>query len=187
METNSRSRFRLTAGLMVFALLTSGCSVLLPRVGGSGGGGAPCHEGTWELTGQQISDAVTSIFGDLTVTPDDDGMTLELRADDTFTFSGEQTLGVSGTTPYGVVNGVVNADASVEGTYSVGTNTLSFDLESISGSGSFSGTVNGMPFSGSLSLAQSGLDDVYGLSGTATTSCSASLLTLDFGDIEWDF
>jgi hypothetical protein len=186
MGIKTRSRLNMAVGLIVFALLSSGCSVLLPRVGG-GGGTAPCHEGTWELTGQQISDAVTSIFGDLTVTPDDDGMTLELRSDSTFTFSGEQTVDVWGSTPFGTVNGTVSADAYANGTYSAGANSLTFFLQSVSGSGHFDGTVNNMPFSGSLSLAQSGLDDVYGLSGTAATSCSASQLTLGFEDIDWDF
>lgn len=185
METKTHSRAGLIVGTVVFALLTSGCTLLLPRTGG--GGSTPCHEGTWELSGQQISDAITSVFGDLTVTPDNDGMTLELRADGTFSFSGQQTLAVSGTTPFGSVDGVVDADATVAGTFTAAPDSLTFSLGSITGTGSFDGTVNGAAFSGSLSHAQSGLDDVYGLSGTAAMTCSPALLTLDFGDIDWEF
>jgi hypothetical protein len=186
MGINTRSRLNMVVGLVVFALLSSGCGVLLPRVGG-GGGTAPCHEGTWELSGQQISDAITSVFGDLTVTPNGSGMTLELRSDNTFTFSGEQSLDVWGSTPYGTVDGTVSADANANGTYSADATSITFVLQSVSGSGQFVGTVNNNPFSASFSLDQIGLDDVYGLSGTATTSCSASQLTLDFADIGWDF
>ena len=130
---------------------------------------------------------VESIFGGLTVTPDNDGMTLVLRSDGTFVFSGDQTIGVSGETPWGDVDGTVNATANVTGTYQPGSGNLTFTLESISGSGTFVGTLGGNSVSASLSLDQLGLDEIYGLSATAQTSCSTTKLTLDFEHVDWDF
>ena len=187
MGTRTRSRLTYSATMMVFALVASGCQVLFTGAVGGGGSGTPCYQGTWDLSGQQITGAVTSVFGDLTVTPDGSGLTLELRADDTFTFSGDQTVTVSGTTPYGTINGVVNVAPNVDGVYTAGANTLTFTPESISGTGQFSGSFNGLSFSTSFSLEQIGLDEIYELSGTATRSCSSNQLTLDFGDVSWDF
>ena len=127
------------------------------------------------------------MFGDLAVTPDNDGMTLILRADDSFEFSGQQSLGVIGQTPYGLLDGTVSVDASVNGTYTSSSGSLTFVPSSITGEGDFSGTVNGMPVSVTSSLAQIGLDDIYGLSGTADTSCTETKLTLDVDDVDWEF
>lgn len=181
-KTQRTHRFAIAVATL--ALVASSCSLV--RVGG-GGGGAPCHEGTWELSGQTIADAVGSIFGDLAITPDDDGMTLVLDGDNTFEFSGSQTLGVAGSTPYGSISGTVDVTATVAGAYTTTSTTITFTLGSISGSAQFGGTVNGSPFSGSWTLQTVGLDEIYGLSGTAAMSCSGDLLTIDFGDVVWDF
>lgn len=180
----ARKTGRFAIALVVIAVVAGSCSLV--RVSG-GGSGAPCHEGTWELSGQVIADTVASIFGDLTITPDDDGMTLVLSGDDTFEFSGSQTLGVSGSTPFGVVDGTIDVTATVAGDYTTTDTTITFTLGSINGSAQFSGTVSGMPYSGSWSLSTAGLDGIYGLSGTATMSCSANELSIDFGSVVWDF
>ncbi len=178
------SRKAFVAAVIAVGMLTSGCVLTFTGGGGSG----PCYEGTWELSGSQIADAVGSLFGDLTITPDDDGMTLELNSDGTFSFSGSQTLGVSGSTPWGTVNGTVDATVDVGGNYASNSpSTLSFTLGSLSGTGSFNGTLGGTPYSATLSLDQFGLDELYGLTGTADYTCGGGSLGLDLPSVHWSF
>lgn len=166
--------------------MTSGCVLVL---GGGGGGGGACWEGTWHLSGQQIASAIESLFGDLDVTEDPSGLTLELDGDDnTWRLYGAQTLGVEGNTPWGFVDGQVDALVNVTGTFQgQGGGNFTFNVTSIGDAATFNGTLNGNPLSTNLTLEQVGLDDIYGWTGSASYTCGTGSLAIDFPAVHWQF
>jgi hypothetical protein len=95
---------------------------------------------------------------------------------------------VTGTTPWGAVDGTASGSLDASGSYSKPSSTkLSFTLQALSGSGTFTGTLAGISVSRTASLEEIGLDDVYGLSGQATFACgSAPDLSLTFTSIDLD-
>lgn len=142
----------------------------------------PCPEGTFHVTDQVLSELVPTSLGNvqLTVVPGG-SLALSVTAS-SWSLAGSQSLAVSGTTPWGPVSGTASVTVDARGSWTKTSSTqLSFTVASVSGSGTFTGTVGGVPVSRSGSLAGLGLDDVYGLSGSATYGCgSVPSLTLTF-------
>ncbi len=166
------------AALAAGVLLLSAC---LPITIPGGGTQRPCPEGTYEVTDQVLSQLVASL-GTVELDPRPGGdLTLTVSAS-SWTFAGSQTFDVTGTTQYGPLAGTAAVTVDARGSWTKASSTkLSFTLGSVSGSGSFTGTVGGYPVSRSLSLKDVGLDRVYGFSGSASYACgSAPDLTLTF-------
>jgi hypothetical protein len=171
------------AALAVGTVLLSACyPIVLP----GGDGGTSCPQGTYTVTDQVLAPLATSL-GDLELTPLPGGtLTLTVGAT-TWDLAGSQSFDVAGSTPWGTVDGTVSGTVDASGTYvKDSASHLSFTLGSITGSGTFTGTVGGLPVSRTATLEEIGLDDVYGLSGAATYGCgTAPDLSLTFTDIDF--
>jgi hypothetical protein len=161
------------AAVAASTLLLSACyPINLP--GDGGGGGASCPQGTYTVTDQVLQPLATSL-GNLQLTPLPGGtLTLTVGAT-TWTLAGSQSFDVSGSTRWGAVDGTASGTLDATGTYSKLSSTeLSFTLGTVDGSGSFTGTVAGVPVNRTVTLDEIGLHAVYGLSGRATFACGAA-------------
>ncbi len=151
-------------------LLTAACTpIVWAPVGGTS-----CPVGTFTLDHTEVSSALSTPIGNVTVSVDPGTVNLTIGGG-TWNLSGDETLTVSGNTSYGAIAGTIAVDGAASGTYSVGSGKITFVLSSISGTASFAGTVGGTPVSQSFNLAQVGqLTALYGLSGSVPFSCPAS-------------
>ncbi len=142
----------------------------------------PCPEGTFHITDQVLSGLVPTSLGNVQLTLVPGGnLALSVTAS-SWSLAGSQSLTVSGITPWGPVSGTASVTVNASGSWTKTSSTqLNFTVGSVSGSGTFTGTVSGASVSRTASLADLGLDRVYGLSGSATYGCgSAPSLTLTF-------
>lgn len=187
-------RARLRGGFAIAALalvfVATACQPLTV-VGTGTSPSTPCYVGSWTVDGEQFLSPIATRFGTLTLTPQSSDLTLVLGSDNTWTFSGSQTVGVSGASAWGQLSGVVTVTGlHASGTYAAaGGNQLDFTLASLAASVAFDGTVNGQTAHYALSLPTGDdLDDLYGLSGTAQYSCSISpvALSLTFASFHLD-
>lgn len=145
----------------------------------------PCPEGTFHVTDEVLSGLVPTSLGNVQLTLVPGGsLALSVTAS-SWSLAGSQSLAVSATTPWGPVSGTASVTVNASGSWTKTSSTqLSFTVGSVSGSGTFTGTVGGVPVSLAGSLADLGLDHVYGLSGSATYGCgSAPSLTLTFTSV----
>jgi hypothetical protein len=171
------------AAVAAVTLLLSACNpIVLP-----GGGGPACPQGTYTVTHQVLQPLATSL-GTLHLAPLPGGTLTVTIGTTTWHLTGSQGFHVTGTTPWGAVDGTASGSLDASGSYSKPSSTkLSFTLQALSGSGTFTGTLAGVSVNRTASLEEIGLDDVYGLSGQATFACgSAPDLSLTFTSIDLD-
>jgi hypothetical protein len=154
---------------------TAGCTILFNPGPGTGGGGS-CLEGTWTLD-RLAASPITTPFGTVTLSPASNGVTLTFTGT-TWTLAIDQTIAVSVSTPWGSATGTIEVDGQASGTYTSTASTITFTLGSISGTVAYDITVGGRHFTGTLSLPVSGLQKLYGMSGTASYTCTASGLSI---------
>jgi hypothetical protein len=168
------------SALLVVAVtfLVTGCQPLVLLPGGGGAGTGSCLPGTWNLDTEHIDALATALPG-LTITSSGPGVTLTFT-DTTWTLHADQTLTGSLVTQYGTASGTVHVIGDAIGTYTSTASTITFTLAGITGSAAYDLTIFGSHVTGTLSLPTSGLQKLYGLSGTATDTCSSSGLTLTF-------
>jgi len=160
------------------ALLAGGC---IPQFvpGSNGAGTGNCLPGTWNLDTEQISGGLSSAIPGLTITASGPGVSLKFD-DTTWTLHADQTLSASFSSQWGSANGTVHVVGDASGTYTATSSAITFTLGSVSGSADYDVTVFGFHATGTLSLPTSGLQQLYGLSGTANDTCSSTGLSLDF-------
>lgn len=173
------------ASLVAGSLFLAAC---LPITVPGGDTGPACPEGTYHVTDQVLSGVLPAFLGTIQLTPQPGGdLTLSVSAS-SWSFAGSQSFTVSGTTPYGAVSGTASVTVDAHGAWSkISSTELGFTLGAVSGSGSFTGSVGGYPYSRTVSLDELGIDDVYGFSGTATYACGAApSLTLTFTSLHLD-
>ena len=177
--------FRRVAFIASFVVLAA-CQPVFVLPGG--GGAAACPQGTYGVTSQVLSSVVPTRFGSLNLSPTTGGtLTLTISAT-TWKLAGTQGFDVSGASPFGVLAGVASATIDANGSWAkISATRLSFSVTSVSGTGNYVGTVSGVPVNVSASLADIGLDRVYGFTGRADFSCgSAPSLTLAFKSLHLD-
>ena len=160
------------------ALLAAGCQPLSFTPGGGGAGTGPCLPGTWNLDSMRIGALATALPG-LSITAAGPGLTLTLT-DTTWSVHVDQTLTGSLATPGGTASGTVHVTGDASGTYTATLPTVTFKVSSLSGSAAYDVTAFGNHYTGTLSLPTSGLQKLYGFTGSATASCSAGGLVLGF-------
>lgn len=160
------------------ALLAGGC---IPQFvpGGNGAGTGTCLPGIWNLDSEQITGGLSSAIPGLTITASGPGVSLTFT-DTTWALHADQTLSASFTSHWGSANGTVHVVGDASGTYTSTSSAITFTLGSLSGSADYDVSVFGFHATGTLSLPTSGLQKLYGLSGTANDTCSSTGLSLDF-------
>jgi hypothetical protein len=194
MKTVLARRLIAVACMGAFALIGTACLpaiTLQPPLGGN----ATCPEGgTWTLSSDTITSALSTLLGNATVTPSGTGLTLTLTSGspDTWSLGGTQTLHIVGTgfdvtaTVSPTASGT-NTQTGTSGTG--GTGSLTFMLSNLTGTAAVTGTVNGQPISFNWPLGQS--DDIgglYGLNATANYTCNSDgTLSLSLPQEQMDF
>jgi hypothetical protein len=135
-----------------------------------------CLVGTWNFDSEQIQSPITTPFGTLQITTSGTGTTLT-NTDTTWELKTDTTLNATFTSQFGSASGqlVINADA--KGTYTSDATNITFTLGTVTGTVSYNATLFGQNFSGSIDLANSGLQKLVGLSGSANYTCSSSGLS----------
>jgi len=162
----------------VAALIAGGC-VPLNFLPGPGTGGGRCLPGTWNLDSEQIAGGLPTSIPGLTIATSGPGVTLEFTATD-WTLHADQTLDASFESQFGDASGTLHVVGDAGGTYTSTGSTITFTLASISGTADYDFTVFGFHVTGSLALPSSGLQKLYGLTGTANDTCSSGGLSLQF-------
>jgi hypothetical protein len=164
----------------VAVLALGGCNLNFLPGGGQVNGN--CLVGTWNFDSEQIQSPITTPLGTLTIqtsgtgtTLTNDGTNWELKTD--------TTLDATFTSQFGSFTGhlVINADS--KGTYTANDTQITFTLGSVTGTVSYNATLFGQNFSGTIDLANSGLQKLVGLSGTADYTCSSSGLSFSLPPI----
>ena len=163
----------------VIVLVAAGCKSAVFTPAGGGAGTGSCFAGTWKLDAQALNGSLPTNIPGLDITATGDGVTLNLT-DTTWTLHANQKLEASLHTNYGDASGNVQVTGDAHGTYAPHGSQADFTLSGISGSASYDVTILGMDFAKQVDLPGSGLDRLYGLSGTAATTCNSSGLTLEF-------
>ncbi len=182
MHTRTRTR---RVGLVTLIVVT--CALLLGACDGgplsllfnnTGGNGSPCPGGTWQLDTESVTGSLSSLLGDITITPSGTGITLALDGVDTWALMADQTLTLSGTD----VNLTATVNATASGTYTTSGQSITFTLQSLTGSLTYQGSIFGHAVNGSLSLASFSkeISQLYGLSQSADFSCGTGTLALTF-------
>lgn len=167
----------LRIALVALAVLAvAGCNPINFVPGGPTGGGGNCLAGTWNLDSEQIQSPITTPLGTLEITTSGAGTSLTF-GDTTWELLSDTTLDAKFTSQFGTFTGhlVINADA--KGTYTADGTKITFTLGSVTGTVSYNATLFGQTFSGSIDLANSGLQKLVGLSGSADYTCSSSGLS----------
>ncbi|HWS44997.1 MAG TPA: hypothetical protein VN636_03980 [Acidimicrobiia bacterium] len=168
------------AAAAVVAVLAAGCKPIAFTSSGGGAATGSCLTGTWKLDTQNLSSGLATAVPGLTVTASGPGVTLTL-SDTAWTLHADQTLAASISTSWGDAHGTIHVTGDAHGSYSSGSaSAITFTLAGLTGTADYTISALGHDFSGSLSLPASGLEKLYGLSGTATQACGASGLTLTF-------
>jgi len=165
--------------LAVVALLAAGCTPALFPPARADGGTATCPTGVWKVDTETITSQLSTVIPGLTVTGSGSGVTLTLT-DSTWTLHADQTLNAALTTSFANASGTVHVTGDANGALTTTPSKLTFTLASLSGSASYDATILGLHVSGSMSLPNSGLDQLYGLTGTAGYSCASGGLSLTF-------
>jgi hypothetical protein len=173
-----RSGARLAA-LVAAATLVAACNPIHFTPGGGGAGTGACLPGTWNLDAETIFAPLPTQLGSISITSSGNGVTLTLT-DTTWSLHADQTLSGSVTSQFGTASGSVHVAGDASGTYTSTASTATFTVTSISGTADYNVTAFGHNFTGSLSLPTSGLQKLYGLSGTANYTCNTSGLSLTF-------
>jgi hypothetical protein len=167
------------AMLAVIALLAAGCTPTLFPPAGADGETATCPTGVWKIDTETITGQLSTVIPGLTVTGSGPGVTLTLT-DGTWALHADQTLNASLTTSFGNASGTVHVTGDANGALTTTPSNLTFTLASLSGSASYDATILGLHVNGSTSLPGSGLEQLYGLTGTAGYSCASGGLSLTF-------
>jgi hypothetical protein len=166
------------AAVVAIALLAAGCQPFNFTPGGGSAGSGSCLPGTWNLDTETFGALTTALPG-LSITAAGPGLTLSMTAT-TWAVHADQTLTGSLSTKVGTASGSVHVTGDASGTYTSTASTVAFTLSSLSGSAAYDVTAFGVHLTGTLSLPTSGLQKLYGLTGSADVSCSASALSLTF-------
>lgn len=178
MRTLLQAPLRRLAFVASFVVLAACQPIVLP----GGTGPATCPQGTYNVTSQVLTSALPTRLGNLQLSPKAGG-TLKLTVNATsWTLTGTQGFDVSGSSFFGTLAGVatVTVDAS-GGWLKISNTSLTFDVQRVAGTGNYTGTVSGVAVNVSASLADIGLDHVYGFTGKADFACgSAPDLSLTF-------
>jgi hypothetical protein len=173
----------LSTRIVAIAVLAFGLAACNPIVLSPGGGETTaCPQGVWKIDSQTITDGLNLIPG-LSVTGSGTGITLTLNESD-WALDADQSLQASFTSPLGDANGTVHVIADAAGTYTSTASELTFTLGSLTGKADYDVTVLGHQFDGSLDLPNSALENLYGLSGTASYTCNADGLTVEFAGFQ---
>lgn len=190
---------RITTALAVAgALLLSACQlVLLPAPGGSA---TACPTGSWQLSSEAINSLVTklgsTLASNLTVNLSNNGVTVAINADNTWSLTAKQTGTFTGTLGGQPVSGTGVLDGLAKGTYTKTASSIIFTTTSLTGTAAgtnatltVSGTLGGNAFSNVVfNLPRSNSDDsetevedAVGLTGAAAYTCGAGgTLALSF-------
>ncbi len=165
--------------LVVVVMTVAGCDPY-PWLGLPGGGGgtsaAAGPAGSWTVTSETLTEPLSTLIPGLTITASGPGITLNLKSDNTWTLEADQTL----TASFDNANGTVHVTGTANGTYTSTATTTTFTVAAMSGQVTYDITALGSEFTGTVTLASSGLSDLYGLSGPATYARSSTSLSLQF-------
>ncbi len=166
--------------IALVALALSGCTPILFTGGGGGGAtGAACLPGTWTLDSETITAPISALIPGLQITTAGPGVTVTFDGTH-WALHADQTLNGTLTTPLGSASGTAHVTADANGTYTATDSAITFTLAGVTGSVAYSVTFAGQTYSGTLSLPTSGLQQLYGLTGTANYTCGSSGLSLQF-------
>jgi hypothetical protein len=193
MKTVLARRLIAVACVGAFAVIGTAC---MPVIGlqPPPGGNASCPEGTWTLSSDTITSALSTLLGSATVTPSGTGLTLTLTSGspDTWSLGGTQSLHIVGmgfdvTATVSPTSSGTNTQTGTTGTG--GTGSLTFTSATLSGTAAVTGTVNGQPISFNWPLGHSGdIDTLYGLNATANYTCNSDgSLSLSLPTEQMDF
>lgn len=189
-----------TALAFASALLLSACQItLFPAPGGSA---TACPTGNWQLSSEAINSLVTKLGGalasNLTVNLSNNGVTVAINADNTWSLTAKQTGSFTGTLGGQPVSGTGVLDGLAKGTYTKTASSIIFTTTSLTGTApgtgatlTVSGTLGGNPFSNVVfNLPRSNSDDnetevedAVGLTGAAGYTCgTGGTLALSFAN-----
>jgi hypothetical protein len=172
----------------VFVVLLLGLGTACQPIVLPGTTAPACPQGTYTLKSESITGTLVTKFGTVTATPVPGGSITLTNTATTWQLKVNQSVDVSGTTPFGPVSGTVKVNATGTGSYTSGASTLTFSVGSVSGTASFAGTVGGRSYSGTINLpVGDDLDRLVGLQGSAAYSCGASSLSLQFASVRFNF
>lgn len=161
-------------GALASLVLLASCTQL-PLLAADNAMPPPCPEGRYALSAQTLDVALPAPFGQAHVaTIAGDQLVLEVTAA-SWTLTGSQSLSVSGQSTFGALDGVLHATVHADGSWTkTSPGTIDFTAGNITGSGTFTGNVGGMPITRSGSLADIGIADTFSLSGSANFACGGS-------------
>jgi hypothetical protein len=168
---------RAMAAIAIGTVLAAGC---LPPTftGPPSGGSGSCLVGTFDLDTTQVLTSLNSTFGKIQVSPLPGGNATLTNTDTTWHFEGNQSLSVTGNTKFGSITGTADVSFDASGTYEAESAAeITLTLGAVAGSVHFAGTVFGQTVDFTLNLPSSGLDKLYGLTGTAQYTCSQGAVT----------
>ena len=170
-------RYTAVGCLGAFALVGTAC-LPLPKgvtLTTTGGTGSTCPTGTWHLAAETVTQSIQTPLGPATITTGGTGLTITINATKTWSFKGNQTLHITGSN----INATASVNPTASGTDTVSTNNITFTLNTVGGTVAATGTAFGHAFSINWPLGQSdAIQNLYGLSGTATFSCTGATLSL---------
>jgi hypothetical protein len=179
-------RYAAVGALGAFALVGTAC---LPRgvtLVPTGGSAATCPAGTWHLASETVTGSLETLLGNATITTSGSGLTLKINTGTTSTWSltGNQNIHITSTN----INATASVNPAASGTDTITGSNITFTLKSVSGTVAASGTAFGHAFSINWPLGNSGaIKNLYGLSGTATFSCTNGTLTLSLPTVHMGF
>lgn len=161
-------------GALATLVLLASCTQL-PLKAADNATPLPCPEGHYALNIQTLDIVLPAPFGQAHVsTLAGDQLVLDVTTS-TWTLTGSQHLSVSGQSPFGALDGTLAATVHADGTWTkTSPGAIDFSAGHITGTGTFTGSVGGTAITRSGSLADLGLADTFGFSGSANFTCGGS-------------
>ena len=179
---------RFAVVLLLLGLIGVGCQPL--QLINTGSTGSTCPVGTYTLSTLQIPNPVQTPWGPYSVTLQPGGSVTLTNTATTWDLKGNETLAVSGQSPFGPISGTAAVTFEASGTYTTTSSTqATFTLSALSGSLSVSGMVNGhaIPTLALQLPSSSQLDQLFALKGTATYACGSPPLTVTLNNVTFTF
>ena len=167
----------LRIALVALAVLAvAGCNPINFIPGPGGTGGSSCLAGVWTLDSEQIQSPITTPLGTLELSTSGAGTSLTF-GDTTWELKSDTVLNATFKSQFGTFTGELDINADAKGTYTADGTKITFTLGSVTGTVGYNATIFGQNFSGSIDLANSGLQNLVGLSGSADYTCSSTGLS----------
>ena len=152
------------ASLVLVVFVAAGCDpwLNLPSDGGGVHSAAACPTGTWAITSETLTQPLTTFIPGLTITASGPGVTLTMNTDNTWTLHADQTL----TAAFDLGSATVHVTGDANGTYTAAATTTTYTVASVTGSVAYDINTFGFTYSGTMTLPNSGLSNLYAAVGT---------------------